>query len=214
MKKFLLLGTLLVGLAMNAGTAQANTYATAFIGGTAVSDADNNGNGWSIDSEYDNGFVVGGVVGYNVRPGLALEGEIAYRRNGADSISEPTIGKLSASGHVSALSAMVNGRINVGTLHNGSGNDNAGLYILGGVGVAQLNADIDASSIRLVDDSDVVFAYQVGVGYGIPVNDQTNIEIGYRFFGTADPELKDDLGEKFDSEYQSHAVMIGLTKKF
>ena len=222
MKKLLLLGAAFVALGMTPTNAMANdTYATVYVGATSLNDADNTGQIVEIESEYDKGFAVGARLGRQLTPAFAVEGELAYRRNGADSLGITNFPlnpawngtKAEADGHISSFSAMVNGRVNVNGLR-GEGDVNSGLYLLGGVGVTRVNADISVGNVDIVDDSDVALGYQVGLGYAFPVNEETNIDIGYRYFGTSNLSFDDAAGSEFDSEYNGHAIMVGLSKKF
>lgn len=222
MKKLLLLGAAFVALGMTPTNASANdTYATVYIGATSLNDADNTGEIVALESAYDKGVAVGARIGRQLTPAFAVEGELAYRRNGADSLGITNFPlnpvwngtTAEADGHVSSFSAMINGRVNVNGLR-GQGDANSGLYLLGGVGVTRVNADISVGNVDMVDDSDVAFGYQVGLGYAFPVAEKTNIDIGYRYFGTSDISLTDAGGDGFDSEYNGHAIMVGLSKKF
>jgi opacity protein-like surface antigen len=196
-------------------------YMSGHIGGTYLTDGDNSGSLLSIESEYNAGFNVGGTIGYEFHPALSVEAELSYRYNGVDGLNVTNFPSfpaangtsIGASGHVSALSAMVNAKSSLSALQ-GRDNANGGLYVMGGIGFAEVNAEIDSSGTQVVDDSDVVFAYQAGVGYDIPLDNGLSIDLGYRYFGTSDVSLDDTDGDPFDAEYDSHNVMVGLVKKF
>ena len=196
-------------------------YASAHVGGTFLQDGDNMGELLAIESEYDMGFNVGGTIGYKFHPALSIEGELNYRYNSADSLTvtnfptDPSLNGASvgAGGHVSALSAMLNAKSSLSALQ-GRDDADGGLYVLGGIGFAQVNADIESSGIQIVDDSDVVFAYQAGIGYELPFRDDMSVDIGYRYFGTSDVSLDDAGGDSFDAEYQSHTIIVGVMKRF
>ena len=63
------------------------------------------------------------------------------------------------------------------------------------------------------DESDTVFAYQVGAGVAYNFAPQTAVNAQYRFMGTTDPEFSDDT-VAIDMEYQSHNFWVGLTQRF
>jgi opacity protein-like surface antigen len=108
-------------------------------------------------------------------------------------------------GDISSLALMINGFYDF----------NLGLPVTpfagGGLGIARVRIDSDWLG---VDSSDTVFAYQLGAGLAFALNPQVNIDLQYRFFATLDPELKFQSGERFDTEYMTHNVMLGLRYSF
>jgi opacity protein-like surface antigen len=191
-----------------------NTYVRGSIGLNALNDADNTGaTGLSIESAYKNGFTFGGAVGANVQDNICVEAALDYRKNKADSLTITNAGGLTglttdASGNVTSVSVMGNAYYDVDM----SGEIQP--YVTGGIGLARLDADISSNGVDIVDDSDTVFAYQIGAGFGYGINENSTLDIGYRYFGTADPTLTDAGGDSFDSEYNAHTVMAGVRYKF
>ena len=93
-------------------------------------------------------------------------------------------------------------------------------YIGGGLGVATISLDTKtASGTSLADDSDTVFAYQVGagIGYEFPLAEGRSVTVSLdcRYFGTQDPTFKGDVtGTEFDVEISGHDIGIGLIYGF
>ena len=62
----------------------------------------------------------------------------------------------------------------------------------------------------MVDDDDLVLADQLGFGVGYALSKAVELDIGYRFFGTSNPGLKDVDGVEIDSEYNAHNIQLGI----
>ena len=93
-------------------------------------------------------------------------------------------------------------------------------YIGGGLGVATISIDTETDTGRsTADDSDTVFAYQVGagLGYEFPLEEGRSITVSldWRYFATQDPTFKGDVtGGKFDVGISGHDIGIGLIYGF
>lgn len=72
-------------------------------------------------------------------------------------------------------------------------------YIGGGIGFAHVRSSAFAPT-----QSDNVFAYQVGGGFRFNVDDNFDVDLGYRYFGTSTPNM-------FRSAYSNHLVNLGVT---
>lgn len=184
-------------------------YLSVGVGATWLDDADNSFNAFPLTfkSEYDTGFNVGAAGGYDF--GMArAEFEIAYRQNDVDKIKALGL-SFNGGGDVSALSFMANGYFDI---HNQSP---LTPYLGAGLGLARVSAnDVTADGDKIVDDSDVVFAYQLAAGVGWKFLPNLTLDLGYRYFATADPEFSDVDGDKFESEYNSHNLSVGLRIAF
>jgi opacity protein-like surface antigen len=160
----------------------------------------------SIDIEYDPGFQVGGVLGYDF--GMwRLDAEVAYRTNAAgDLILPPPFGGFPADGSTSALSYMINGYFDIPT------NMLIKPYLGGGIGYATVSLDATEPSVLgpVADDSDSVLAYQLSTGLGFDISKTTTLSLGYRSFATEDLEMVTIGVQPFTTEYQSHEFNIGV----
>ena len=186
----------------------------------------------SFDTKFDTGYGVHGAIGHSWGE-FRLEGEVSYRTNDLDTfditnVTLAGIGSLSDvgngdfSGDVSALGFMANAWYDFNTGSPWKP------FVGGGLGLARISInDVSitsltllgvpiplASPVPLADDDDWVFAYQVGAGLGFEVTPTTTISLGYRFFGSADPDFTDLAGIPFDAEYRSHNIEIGLRISF
>jgi opacity protein-like surface antigen len=160
------------------------------------------------DVSYETGFSVGGAVGYDFGK-YRTEFEIAYRQN---DLNQTSIGPVSfdLTGDVSAISYMFNAFYDV------ENNSPITPYIGGGVGIAKVSIN-DASFVGSAlenDDSDTVFAWKIGVGAAYEVTPNISLTGGYELFATADLDFEDGLGNKFEADYTSHNVNLGLRYAF
>jgi len=194
-----------VAVAMFAGQAlaQSGWYAGGQLGLSILHDSDNS-SGLSDRWEYDAGVGFGVVGGWDFGNNVRAELEFSYRTNDADRRVSPTGG---LHGSTSALALMANGfydfHINQWTPFLGAG-----------IGFARVASDIDSGGVLLVDDSDIVFAYQFIGGVGYNITPRFVMSLDYRIFGTTDAELTTPGGTKFDSEYFTQNIMLGARYKF
>ena len=93
-------------------------------------------------------------------------------------------------------------------------------YIGGGLGVATISLDTKTDTGRsLTDDSDTVFAYQVGagIGYEFPLEEgrSVTVSLDWRYFGTQTPTFTGAVtGTEFDVEINGHDIGIGIIYGF
>ncbi len=202
--------------------ARAQWYASANAGVSILRDYDitdtfaaGNATG-EVDS--DNGAVFSAAVGH-AWGGLRVEGEFSYRKNDLDSVRVDTItvagvvftalGTFDFEGDTTSYGFMANGWYDFDT------GSNWVPFVGLGVGVARLNLDIQSvAGVGVTyDESDTVFAYQVGAGLGYRVTPTMTVTLSYRYFATKDPEFDDGV-DKIETEYASHNIMAGLVARF
>ena len=93
-------------------------------------------------------------------------------------------------------------------------------YVGGGLGLAIISLDTETAQGRsLTDDSDTVFAYQVGAGIGyefpLPEGRSVTVSLDWRYFGTQTPTFKGDVTDtEFEATISGHDIGIGLTYGF
>ena len=94
-------------------------------------------------------------------------------------------------------------------------------YVGGGLGFASISLDTEsqATGRSLVDDDDIVFAYQVGagIGYEFPLSEgrSLTVSLDWRYFDTQTPTFKGDVtGAEFDVGISGHDIGIGLMYGF
>ncbi len=142
-----------------------------------------------VEISFDPGLNIGGAFGYDYGKGR-IEFEIAYRGWDMDTFTIPGViaGVVipgcpcsgTQPGDASALSFMINGYYD---FHSAS--SPLAPYLGAGIGLASINADIGLGA----DERDTVFAYQLMAGIGYDINPTTVLTVGYRYFGTTDPEF-------------------------
>jgi OmpA-OmpF porin, OOP family len=165
-----------------------------------TSDADIDGSGIDTSADFETGPVLGMSLGYGFGDDIRGEMELAGRWSDASSI-----GGTSASGDVTALSAMVNGFFDFqmdGALTP---------YIGAGVGGAQVTAD-DVSPVgsTSIDDKDAVLAYQAMLGVAYSLSDAMSLTADYRYFGTNDLGYTATDGTSVSHEYTNQSIMLGI----
>lgn len=164
--------------------------------------------------ETDNGYVAGLTLGKKF-DNISLELELSYRQNDLDELDFDTIsalgttiavnlGNVPIEGTHSSRSAMINGWVDLPM-------DSITTYVGGGVGVSSVNLEIDSISggATNFDESDTVMAFQLGAGIKLSVDDNTSLDLGYRFFAAHDP-VHDDGVDEVELDYQNHSVMMRI----
>ena len=175
-------------------------------------------------NSYDSGLTLTGALGCDFGD-YRLEGELGYQGGDMKSFTYVLDGEdlygEDLTGDVSILSLMVNGYYDIDL---GSGVE---LFPYVGVGVAQVkfdnvaavfdNGEPNGEGHLEYEASEVTFAYQIGLGLGIPVSDGIMLDARYRYFGTTEFTISDD-GSEGDDEYnldmESHSGLIGLRVNF
>lgn len=210
------------GLTLVPGPSSAQMYISGNVGAVFVRDADVTETGPGVNAtgefEFDDGLGVNAALGYVIGP-LRFEGEVSYRQSDIDTL---TVNSFTVSGltFVGSATAPVDGEATVIALMANSWFDfDTGTdffpFIGGGIGIARVDGEINSvGSVPVnLDDDDVVFAYQVGAGIGYEITDNAVISLGYRFFGTSDPEFSSG-GFTDETEVMTHNVELGVRYRF
>lgn len=179
-------------------------YVSAFIGTNMVKDTtitDYSASPPYRDRlEFDPG-TYGGVTGGIDFGMLRLEGEISYRGNEVDSLTEEDGTTHSDfDGYVGLTAFMLNAFIDIET------GSMVTPYVGGGVGLANLSIE-DLPFYE--DDDDTVLAYQLGAGLGFNITRSFTVDLGYRYFDTERADFY-----KASMDYRSHAVAVGFRYTF
>lgn len=169
-----------------------------------------------LESSYDNGLGFGLVFGKSYDNNLRIEGELGYRANDLDAFSDG--GEiLGAAGDITATSFLFS------TYYDIANPSRFTPYLGAGLGGAYVKLDA-----RLIEpdptDADIVFedealalAYQLGGGVACKLNRVLSLDLGYRYFSTANLKLKDQdpAGDNnFETDYSTHNVSLGLRLAF
>ena len=168
--------------------AASGLYGSVNAGGAWLSDQDWSMNGAYLGkAEYDTGYTIGLALGYMI-DAFRVEGEVAYQTNGQD-----TFNNNPHPGDFDVITYLANGYFDfVG--------DTFTPYLTAGIGSATVNFCEPG-----FDEDDMVFAYQLGAGVGIAMNEALILDFRYRYLATQDAEL--DL---YEAETASHNLTVGL----
>lgn len=217
------LAMLILPVIAGAAPARPGAYGSLFLGVSLLKDIDVTTDEYtgSLTTYYDRiesnpGVYVGGTAGYDFGM-IRLEGELSYRQNEMDKISDRDSGFNygGIDGDIGIFTAMVNAFVD---FHNDSP---ITPYLGGGIGSATIYLSdtygTDSLGIRRTlysEDDESVFAYQAGGGLDIAVNRQTSIDIGYRYFETEKAEFTSDWSQTKKLKCRSHNVAVGVRFKF
>lgn len=176
------------------------------LGANWLRDADVGGNGvGTAKTEFDTGWAGVGAFGYGLGNGIRLEAELGYRKNDVDKVAGANGG-----GDVSQWSLMGNALydFNTGTAFTP--------YVGVGLGGVRVNVNDGRTFTggRTIDDSDTVLAYQGIAGIAYSIAPQWKLDLGYRYFASADPEFKTNDNIKVDGENRNHTVLLSLRYEF
>jgi opacity protein-like surface antigen len=197
-------------------------YFSAFIGATSAKDSDATTYDYLLpqtfhdQAEFDPGIFVGGSGGYDFGI-VRLEGELSYRDAEMKTITDRDTGERyhNIDGSLGVLAMMVNAFFD---LHNSTP---VTPYVGGGIGLAAFNLTdtygTDSGGSRAFiysDGTDTVFAYQVGCGLEIALNQMLSLDLAYRYFVTDTATFDDDWSRSTRFKYESHNGSLGLRLKF
>jgi outer membrane protein OmpA-like peptidoglycan-associated protein/opacity protein-like surface antigen len=227
---------LVIGMAM-ASTAltapamarEGQWYIQGDAGVMIVEDADFDINGVANNAkvDFDTGYDVGGLVGYDFGS-FRLEAETSYRRAGIDGatagsqglavdrvggVTRRVTGSFPGEGRVNVLSFMLNGLLDFGK------DDGMQAFAGGGVGIARVSLDgtldrQNPAGTGFINDSDTGFAWQAIAGVRAPISKSWDIGLKYRFFNAPNVNLVDPIGRAIDTDLTSHSLLGTITYNF
>lgn len=195
-------------------------YFTGFLGASFAQDATVTFNDFSTAPSddkvtFDPGVYLGGTGGYDFGF-LRLEGELSYRNAELDTVTFSNGERFrNVDGNLGVFATMFNVFFD---LQNPS---RVTPYLGGGIGFATLLLS-DTNGFgntlgyqRLYDESDdTVFAYQLGAGVDVAINNRFSLDLGYRYFRTEKAELETDFNTTNEMRFESHNAMVGFKFKF
>ena len=154
------------------------------------------GNNANLSIETDDGWRIGGALGYGFNDWLAVEGEVGYMEQDFDSADfvegEGEFDGLEGEvfdldGDVSILTGMINAVVGLPVGHV------IRPYVGVGVGVAYVDANASIEQLGFnLDDSDTVFAAQGFAGIDLAVTENVAIGGRVRYLHLDDVDLVDD----------------------
>lgn len=215
MKRFIMILAL---AAMGSTAAHAEqfkgVYLSASLGHTTIQDSGftdsslaNVGLPTSGEFELDRAISFAGALGTRLTPHFMAEVEVSYRNADIDTASLDGIGDLedfglSVGGEMKTWALLVNGYYDV------LPDQQISPYVSLGGGFARHSGELTIDNVS-ADESDTVFAYQVGAGVNIDLGSGVGLFGGYRYFGSADPSF-----DTLDAEYQAHEIRVGMRHTF
>ena len=176
-------------------------------------ESESSGSGNVNTTEYDSTFTLLGAIGMDIQNGFRAEAEITYTAADVKSIqgnqNNVAVNSTDVSGDLSVITLMGN------VAYDFPNNSIMTPYVFGGLGLARVALNsLTFGSSELADDSDVVFAMQLGGGVSFPLDERTSLEASYRYFETQDAEFADGSNTPFEYEVSSHNFMLGARLKF
>ena len=188
-------------------------YVGAFIGGNALMDAESSDDLGSFSLKFDPALQGSAVLGWDFEPGNPvgegrIELEYTRRSNPLDKVKFAE-GSFKGGGNVTTDSLLLN--------FFGVFRDDRpwAPYVGVGIGAARIEAsDLQVTGQPMSNDSNFVFAYQLGTGVDFALTKRLNLDLGYRFFGSTKPRFAETNGHKFAMDYFSHSAVLGLRVGF
>ena len=168
-------------------------------------------NGSTAELSYDKaGFPFSISLGRQFGIGLRAEEELFYKRASVDSFSYSDITSKIGSG-VWCVGAMSN--LYYDWYHNVDvmAESFFSPYVMLGIGFANVNmSEGSVNSLKLWNsDSDTVFAYQIGIGSGIPIRKDIIIDVSYRYFDAQNIHI-----DQIKTNFSSQNVLLGVRYLF
>lgn len=188
-------------------------YLGAFLGGNALASSKGSDDLGEFRITFKPALQGSAVLGWDFESGNPagegrVELEYSRRSNSLDKLSFVE-GRFEGSGTLTADSLLVN---SFAVFHD---NSRWAPYVGVGLGAARIVAsDLTVAGRPLGSGSVTVFAYQAGSGIDVALTNRLNLDLGYRFFGTARPAFTETGGRTFRMDYFSHCAVIGLRAGF
>lgn len=180
-------------------------YVSAWGGVNYIYDEDTVGTAASSTINYDLGYAAGVGVGISINDLISFEGELGYRRNTVDFISNGNPG----SGDTDVLTGMGNVIYNLGTYLDGKIRPYFGV----GAGIANVESHFVWPNPNQ-DANELVFAYQIMGGLNYKISDTTHIFLETRYFQTSDFDLDVSTGGTRSFKVRSTSGLIGVRHSF
>ena len=162
-----------------------------------------NGNPQVFDAEYDTGSLFGTTLGYLFANGLRPEISFVLRNNDFESTSG-----TAARGEIENVSLLGN------IWYNWRPGQAFQPYVGFGVGANKISLENFSNNPGgNYSSDDTVFAAQTGFGAQFALGPRANLDLGYRYLLSEDPELSNAVTQ-YDTEYTAHSVLLGFNYTF
>jgi len=179
-------------------------------------------NAWVVQTDTQSGLYPNIGAGYYDKWGdFRLEFDVSYRKNSIANVEIIDMNVIGISiqggeGTVTSLSFMLNGWYDLDIIGSWM------VYFGGGLGAGRLSLkevyiqtapvvpNPKVTRTLYVNDSDWRFAVQAGAGITFALSDDFILDLGYRYYTTADPKFIAEMGNEFFADVQSHTALISL----
>jgi len=168
------------------------------------------------ENPFENGYAIDLAAGRRLGD-FRVEVEIGYAEDTQDSYTAlvPPTGEINADVTQTTLKGMINGYYDF-TFRG------ARPYVGAGVGAAMIDLEFIAprapfpneAPLRLIDDGDTRFAYQLMAGVSFPVSERVSLGIGYRWFDAGTLEVQDLRNEAVTRDHKGHALGARVSFQF
>lgn len=163
-----------------------------------------------IEIDLDAGHLISGALGYEMDSGLRAEVELLYLHGDTGDIFFPDAPfTFTSEGSMTVTAGMVNAWYSLG-------GGTISPFIGGGIGLASVSVDVPTppGDPAEVDDSDTVFAWQLGAGVDIAMSDDMSVVLSYRMLDASGLTFTDSGDDDLDADYQNHVVTAGVRFSF
>ena len=188
MKKILM--AVAMALTLGGGAAQAALVDYAALYGGVSMDPDLKFEG--VSNGMDTGYNVGGVLGWNLAPGISIGVDLMYTS------SDYTC----CTATLEAFSVMATG------IYSFDVGSKVRPFVGIGVGGVQVSYHAPAGILTVNSGSDFRFGYEGIVGLAFPLTAKTDITLAYKYQGSSDGTINDSDSDKV--EYKSNNLSLGL----
>lgn len=166
--------------------------------------------GGTVDGDVDveDGYRIGGSLGYDFNNMIGVEAEVGFSSTGVDSISAAGT-TIQTSGDANVLTLM--GNVIIGNHY-----DRWRPYLGAGVGAAHVALDVSGTALPDdLDDNDWAFAAQAFVGVDYSLTDAVSLGARYRYLHVGSTDYTDDGDDPVSVDpFGNHSVEAVLKVKF
>lgn len=160
------------------------------------------------------GWEAGAVLGYDFGM-LRLEAEASYKNQDHDTfiVTSPnnTFGRPAGfrtgpDSTQKTYAGMINALVDFGD------DDGLQFYAGGGAGLARVKMDLTVPGQgTYIEGSDTAFAYQAIAGARLPLSENVDLGVKYRYFRVDNINIDDFAGNSLEAAQESHSVLATLT---
>ncbi len=197
------------------GTAQAGWYGETTILNSDLDDTSLNSTGRNVNITFDEDVGFSSAIGYEFAGGLRLEGEYISTENDTEVVNfnGNTFEGSNARGGIETESLF----LNLIKAFNADGVYSP--YIGAGIGITDVESDVNYGAVANISDSDEAFSYQFLAGLDISFSESFTGFVEYRFLATDDvtlnrfggPAPATNTSQEGDIEYDAFAIGLRYT---